>query len=392
MFLGSTGHRVAIALAVVLALISVLVCGAIWVGYLPTTRAVEAENHVEQVEAELKTAQSNLAVASLAAENAQATASALASQLEECELKLTPTPEPESRDLFAGVGAGAEASETLTVTVTPVLTMQIVQPLIDAMGTGGHPGHETVGNEGCSYWLDPKYIRFGDDTGPNTSGIQVDGDTLFEFNLAGIADYKDAPTDFVFVAEAAYTEYRGGSWERVYLVTPGRDTLRLHDAALFLLPSQSVDPFLALREAAQRCKNNAGNGVVDFRSGSAVVTTPVPPAPTATPEPPNPTTAPPVAEVSYTFAGQTGAVASGKCANLEGKSGQLVITVPAGLAFAISGRESEVTDWLIANGDTSVTKSAWTGFWICAGQTPDTAAEALIANDPNAQNNQRVEW
>lgn len=411
MFLGGNGHRVAIALAVVLALISVLVCGAIWFGYLPTTRALEAESQLTQVEAELTqaqidknsaeseltTAQSNWTQASLAAQNAQATATALSEQLSECERKLTSTPMPESRGegLFAGVGAGAEISGTYAVTDTyPVLTMEIVQPLIDAMGDGGHAGHDVAGNEQCAYWLDSRYLPFADDSGPNTSGIeQTEG--VFRFDLAGIARYKNLPPEAVFVIEAAWASYQGQTYEQFFVLTTGRDTIDVSGAAIFALPPASVEPFLALRVAHLACRGYQ-DGVVDFRSGKAVVTTPTPtkaspPASTSTSVPTTPTLVPPSAVVSFSFAGLAGSVASGECVSLEGKSGQLTVTVSAGSAFATSGRESEATDWLIATGATSVTK-AWTGWWICAGQTADAAASTLVANDPNAGGNTRVTW
>lgn len=398
MFLGSTGHRVAIALAVAFALVATLVCGAIWFGYLPTGRATQAETKLTQVQSELTDAEAG-------ARSAQATATELAGKLSECERKLTPTPAPETEGegLFAGVGASAGISETTTVTDTyPVLTWDIVKPWIERMGANGHPGHDTAGNEQCAYWLDPKYLPFADDVGPNTSGIETAKEGVFEFDMAAIADYKKLPADYVFLTESAWAQYHDEARENVFIVTPGRDKILLSGGAIFALHPESVEPFLALRVAHIACRGYQ-NTVVDYRDDKLVVTTPVPvsPAPSATPMPGETPPAAPTAtnpsdtgiNATYEF-GTTakGSVDKAHCVELKGGASALSVDLKSG-GFAVSGRESEATDWQIAKSSGAGKYSSnWTGWLLCFDADPAKAEALLVQTDGNAKGNERVTW
>lgn len=306
------------------------------------------------------------------------------------------------------VSAPALASAVMTTTY-PALTMADVGPWIAKMGANGHPGHDTAGNLQCAYWMDPKFLIFADDTGPNTSGVEY-SEGLFRFNLAAIADYKKLPADAVFVAEAAYAMYRGEEYAQSFLITTGRDIIGLGDAAIYALPNPaSVEPFLALRQAHLICRGYE-DSIVDFRSGAPVVTytardiisapsTTVAPtaAPASTPVPgktPAPTAVPATTGINatYEFGALKGTADKAQCVELKGQSATLVIDIKAG-GFATSGRVSEATDWLLARSAAAGKyTTSWTGWLLCFDANADQAAASLVATDGNAKGNSRVDW
>ncbi len=314
------------------------------------------------------------------------------------------------------LGSATSATATPIATPTPVtntypaLTMADVAPWIAKMGANGHPGHDVAGNTQCAYWLDPKFIAFGDDTGPNTSGVEQSG--VFRFDLAAIARYKNLPEGAVFVIEASWATYKGVEYEQAFLITSERDTVDASGAAIFALPNpKSVDPFVALRQAHLLCRGYE-DSIVDFRSGSPVVkytarsvsaliaptsaSTAVAPAttkaPTATPAKVNPSVVDTGIDATYSFGTLTGTVDKAVCVELKGASGTLAVNLTKG-GFATSGRVDASTDWLLAK-SSGVGKYAtsWSGWLICFDANADQAVASLIATDGNAKGNARVTW
>jgi hypothetical protein len=308
--------------------------------------------------------------------------------------------------------AAASVPPTASTSTYPALTDTIVAPWIAKMGSGGHPGHDVVGNTQCAYWLDPKYLIFADDTGPDTSGVETATEGVFTFDLAGIARYKSVPADTVFVAEAAWASYKGAEYKQSFLITTDRDTIDLSGAAIFALPNPaSVGPFIALRQAHITCRGYQ-DSIVDFRSGSPVVTfiapstdalasssapaaTAMPPAATAVPGvKPSPTVLPASSGVNatYSFGSLTGTANKAECVELKGANGMLNVDLKSG-GIATSGRVDASTDWLLAK-SSGVGKYAtqWAGWLLCFDTSVDQAVASLIATDGNAENNKPITW
>lgn len=287
----------------------------------------------------------------------------------------------------------------------PELTMADVAPLIAKFGTGGNPSHDVAGNLQCAYWLSPKYLLFADDTGPNTSSVET-ADGVFEFDLESIIRYKMAPTNSVFVIEAAWISYRGQEYESTFLITNDSGKVRVSGAAVFLLPNpRSVDPFVALRQEHLKCRGYQ-NQVVDDRDGKMIVSTPVagnakaPLSPVVTPASPAPVTVVPptgggvpAISAAYAFGSIGGSKSISGCIELGGVSKTLRVDLQSG-GFATSGRVSDTTDWQIArsSGAGKYNIAAWAGWLLCFAKDAASADALLVSTDANAKNNQRVVW
>lgn len=298
----------------------------------------------------------------------------------------------------AGSGQ-APVTDTGSIDFTAILTMETVKPLIDKMGSGGHPGHDVGGNEQCAYWLDPKYLWFADNTGPDTSGTELRGATgVFRFVLDDILHYKSLSRETIFVIEGVAVSVNGVGYKQVFVVTPAPAYIDIQDGSIYAMHPKSVEAFLALRTAHLKCRGYS-DGLVDYRSGKSVITGVGSPAPSnpdtaTTPKPAQPEPAANAAiSGTYRLGDGYSSTATAQCFNLNGAEGRLKIDLNKG-SFAISGRQSDTSGWQIATGQVSgaYEVSKWKGWWICFDKSADEAVKALLAKDPNASGNTRVQW